>query len=311
MRDFLRKPGRWAATFGALLALGATAVLLQAFVIPQELTPSGITVPTQPDSTPVPVPTSEPAASSNPTVEQPVTTQNSYDDGQISIAINQVRAYDTDVYVADIKLASADLLKSALAEGRYGRNISQTTSDMAADNNAILAINGDYYGFRNAGYVLRDGVAYRDSANGQGLVIDTNGDFSIVDETQVSLSEIANTGAWQVFSFGPGLIQNGEIVVGQNDEVSQSKNSNPRTAIAQVGPLHYLMVVSDGRTNSSAGLSLYQLATVMQQYGAVTAYNLDGGGSSTMVFNGQVINNPTSGRSIKEREVSDIVYIGH
>ena len=49
----------------------------------------------------------------------------------------------------------------------------------------------------------------------------------------------------------------------------------------------------------------------MEQLGAETAYNLDGGGSSTMVFEGSVINNPTtSGNSIKERRVSDIVYIG-
>ena len=76
--------------------------------------------------------------------------------------------------------------------------------------------------------------------------------------------------------------------------------------------LHYMFVVSDGRTDESAGLSLSQLAEFMQGLGVVTAYNLDGGGSSTMYFNGEVINNPTtSGRSIKERSVSDIVYSGY
>ena len=72
-----------------------------------------------------------------------------------------------------------------------------------------------------------------------------------------------------------------------------------------------MLVVSDGRTSESEGLSLYQLATLMKDYGCEIAYNLDGGGSSTMWFNGQVINKPTSGRSIEEREVSDIVYIGY
>ena len=75
---------------------------------------------------------------------------------------------------------------------------------------------------------------------------------------------------------------------------------------------HYLFVVSDGRTDESAGLSLLQLAEFMKELGVTTAYNLDGGGSSTMYFNGEVINNPTTnGRSIKERSVSDIVYIGY
>ena len=69
-------------------------------------------------------------------------------------------------------------------------------------------------------------------------------------------------------------------------------------------------MVSDGRTDESEGLSLYELATFMESLGVKAAYNLDGGGSSTMYFNGKVINNPTTNGKIKEREVSDIVYIG-
>ncbi len=92
--------------------------------------------------------------------------------------------------------------------------------------------------------------------------------------------------------------------------MSQSKTSNPRTAIGVIDELHYIFLVSDGRTTQNAGLSLLELAQVMQDYGCTVAYNLDGGGSSTMVFNGQVINNPTDGRSFGERNVSDIIYIG-
>ena len=78
-----------------------------------------------------------------------------------------------------------------------------------------------------------------------------------------------------------------------------------------IDSLHYVMVVSDGRTSESTGLSLYQMAQFMKSLGVTTAYNLDGGGSSTMVFNGTVINNPTTnGNKISERKVSDIVYIG-
>ena len=87
--------------------------------------------------------------------------------------------------------------------------------------------------------------------------------------------------------------------------------SNPRTAIGMIAPLHYVFVVADGRTAESAGLSLRALAEFMQSLGVQTAYNLDGGGSSTMVFQGAVVNNPTTnGGRIKERSVSDIVYIG-
>ena len=114
-----------------------------------------------------------------------------------------------------------------------------------------------------------------------------------------------------MFSFGPGLVENGKITVDATTEVAQSRTSNPRTAIGQIGALHYLAVVSDGRTSESAGLSLLELAQLMQSYGCTNAYNLDGGGSSTMVLNGKIINIPTDGQKLGEREVSDIVYIGY
>ena len=95
------------------------------------------------------------------------------------------------------------------------------------------------------------------------------------------------------------------------DEVDRSQEMNPRTAIGQAGPLHYFLVVSDGRTKQSPGMSLLQLAQVMQELGCETAYNLDGGGSSAIWFNGKILNKPTTyGKVIEERSISDIVYIG-
>jgi exopolysaccharide biosynthesis protein len=116
---------------------------------------------------------------------------------------------------------------------------------------------------------------------------------------------------WQILSFGPSLIEDGDITVDDNSEVSRSMTSNPRTAIGMISPLHYVFIVSDGRTDASEGLSLLQLAQVFSDLGCTTAYNLDGGGSATMYFNGEVVNNPTDGRTYGEREVSDIVYIGY
>jgi exopolysaccharide biosynthesis protein len=71
-------------------------------------------------------------------------------------------------------------------------------------------------------------------------------------------------------------------------------------------------VVSDGRTEESAGLSVYELASIFVEYEATFAYNLDGGGSATMWFNGRIINKPVnSGSTISERSISDIVYVGY
>ena len=225
-----------------------------------------------------------------------------------------MRVENTTVYVADVQIADISLLKTALAGNTYARNLTETTSVQAANAGAILAINGDYYGAQERGYVLRNGVLYRASAQSgtDALVIGADGNFRIIHEGETSADTLVREGAWQVLTFGPALIKDGQVTVSSSDEVGRAMTSNPRTAIGQISEGHYLLVVSDGRTKESAGLSLRQLAELMQSLGAQIAYNLDGGGSSTMVFQGRVVNNPTTnGRSIRERSVSDIVYIGY
>ena len=249
----------------------------------------------------------------SPTSQQPDSTATSYQDENITITLTQYREYDTSIYVADITLSSPEYLQTALAQNAYGRNVTEKTSEMAVENGAILAINGDYYGAQESGYVLRNGVLYRGIAErGQeDLVIYEDGSFEIITEDEVTAQELLDRGAVQILSFGPALVTGGDVSVTAGEEVGKAKSSNPRTAIGVIDDLHYVFVVSDGRTDESEGLSLYQLAEFMSELGAETAYNLDGGGSSSMVFNGNVINNPTtSGNRIKERSVSDIVYIG-
>ena len=243
-------------------------------------------------------------------------TATSYSDGNISVNLTEKTVNETQVYVADVTLSSSDYLKTALAQNSYGTNVTAKTSVTATENNAILAVNGDYYGANSSGYVIRNGVVYRDSvredASNGDLAIYKDGSFKIIYENQISADQLVQDGVVNLLAFGPSLVENGEISVGINTEVGQAMASNPRTAIGIIDENHYIIVVSDGRTSESKGLSLYQMAEVMKSYGVKTAYNLDGGGSSTLYFNGQVINKPTTGGSkISERAVSDIVYIGY
>lgn len=243
-----------------------------------------------------------------------VVTETEYQDGNISIRLSTYRVEDSAVYVADIQLASPEYLKTALADNAYGKNLTEKTSVMARSAGAILAINGDYYGVQESGYVLRNGVLYRDTPvrGKEDLVIFADGSFRIIREDEISAQSLLEAGAEQILSFGPALVKNGEVSVEKGQEVSRAKSSNPRTAIGIVGENHYVFVVSDGRTSDSQGLSLYELAEFMQSLGVTTAYNLDGGGSSTLYFNGQVVNQPTTnGKKIQERSVSDIVCIGY
>lgn len=243
------------------------------------------------------------------------TSNDIYEDGTMTITLSRQYVNDTMIYVADIQLSSIATLKSGLANDSFGRNVKEKTSDIAERVDAILAVNGDYYGFRDSGYVIRNGILYRSeasSAEAQDLVIYTDGSMEIIREGDISAEALLERGALQVYSFGPGLVENGEITVTENSEVGHAMSSNPRTAIGCITPLHYVMVVSDGRTSESAGLSLLQLASILKDLGCETAYNLDGGGSTTMYFNGEIINNPTTnGHKESERKVSDIVYIGY
>lgn len=245
-----------------------------------------------------------------------VTTDNAgssdtYEDENVKITYTQYTTNGTTIHVADVQLSSAEYLKTAFAEDTYGKNVTEATSEIAEAHDAILAINGDYYGVQEKGYVIRNGIVYRDKAGASDvLCIYADGSMKIVDPSTVTAQELADQGVWQAFSFGPGLVENGEISVSLDSEVGRAKASNPRTAIGVIDDLHYVFVVSDGRTDDSEGLSLYELASFMDQLGVQTAYNLDGGGSSTMVFRNQIINNPTGGFGDREREVSDIVYIG-
>ena len=239
--------------------------------------------------------------------------ETSYSDENINITLTEYSAYDTAIYAADVTVSSAVYLKTAFADDAYGKNITAATSAIAGAHDAILAVNGDYYGARETGYVIRNGVVYRSDAEPgtEVLCIYADGTMQIIDPSEVSAEELVERGVWQAFSFGPALIENGETAVSVSEEVSKAKTSNPRTAIGIIDANHYVFVVSDGRTDESEGLSLYQLAEFMKSLGVKCAYNLDGGGSSTMYFMGQVINQPTTtGSSIKERSVSDIVYIG-
>ena len=301
---FLKKRYAYASVLGVLLTGSFSYSMLKTFVLAETI------------STVATSSTSSNAAAASQAAKTATVTDSSYKDDNLSVNLSETTVNNTQVYVADITLSSSDYLKTAFAQNAYGTNVTAKTSVTAADNNAILAVNGDYYGANSTGYVIRNGVVYRDtvredSSNGD-LAIYKDGSFKIIYEDQISTEQLVNDGVVNLLAFGPALVENGEIAVDTNTEVGQAMASNPRTAIGIIDENHYIIVVSDGRTSESEGLSLYQLAEVMKSYGAKAAYNLDGGGSSTLYFNGQVINKPTTGgNKISERAVSDIVYIGY
>jgi hypothetical protein len=246
-------------------------------------------------------------------------TGSSYTSDGASVELSTVVTGSGDstvtYYVADVTLTDATVLQSAFAQNEFGTNIIDETSDIAGQNDAIFAVNGDYYGFRDTGIVIRNGVVYRDEGARQGLAFYRDGTVQVYDETATTADELVADGVWNTLSFGPAIVEDGEIVDGIEDvEVDTNvgnhsiQGDQPRTAVGVIDSNHLVFVVVDGRSPGySEGVSLTELGEIFQDLGATTAYNIDGGGSSTMYFDGEVVNDPL-GKG-QERGTSDILYI--
>lgn len=243
----------------------------------------------------------------------------SYSSEDIQIKIDEVQtgtgSDQITYFVANVVLEDAGSLQTAFADNSFGTNITEVTSEIAGSNNAIFAVNGDYYGFREDGVIIRGGTVYRDNPVRDAMALLSDGTMETYNEEEVASSELLAQGVTNTLSFGPVLIQDGQITsdfsnvkIDTNFGNRPIQNANPRTAIGMIAPNHYVFVVVDGRNEGySRGMTLTELAQLMQDLGATEAYNLDGGGSSTMYFMGRVVNNP-QGKN-QERGVSDILYI--
>lgn len=210
-----------------------------------------------------------------------------------------------DMWVANIKIKNPEQIKSAFAGDKFTLKDKEKTSDIAKRNRAVIAINGSAYGFNERGFVIRDKVLYRDTyLDASPLVIKDNGDFEIYNYGEKTGQEMLNLGAMHVYDFGPDLIRDGNIV--DYGDSWYKNDKQPRTVIGQKAPLEYVIIVVDGRSKESEGISLYDAALELKNRGCYVGYNLDGGGSTTLYFNGKVLNNPSD--LLGERKISDILY---
>jgi exopolysaccharide biosynthesis protein len=287
--------------------------------VPSTAAPASTTVALAAGSTVAVASAGNPATSA---AASPTTTAASAESAQAAPGVTVKKVVtgsggDTLTYfVADVVLGDATELRSAFANNKFGDNIIANTSTIAKANNATFAINGDYYGYRRSGILIRNGVIYRDDPARQGLAIYRDGTMKLYDEKSTTADQLLAAGVWNTLSFGPGLLDNGEIPVGI-DEVEVDTNIGnhpiqglqPRTGIGMISANHLVFIAADGRsTGYSKGVTMLEFAAIFKELGAKVAYNLDGGGSTTMYFNGAVVNSPL-GKN-KERGTSDILYIG-
>lgn len=292
----------------------------------------------QPHITPSPVPVATALATDEPTAQQEdmeaaiifgdTTGTNGPEDEISSPALGEesgIWEYETDTiharatrqekdnfvyYAVVIKLTDPAQLATAFSHEVY-RGKTEALSDIAERHDPLIAINGDYYSFHNNGVIIRNGELYRDIDTRRALLaVEENGDLTVVTDRTGGQSKEAQDlmarGVRHTFEFGPVLVEDGKAATLQSEVIRvEDDYLEPRTAIGQLGPLHYLVIVVDGRSEGySAGCNLSTLQQLFLEYGVQTAFNLDGGGSTTLWFDGEVINKPASG---DERKVADIV----
>ena len=237
--------------------------------------------------------------------ESVVVTENSYSSPDISITVTENSLGRTTYYLADIYVRDITCFQSALARDTYGSGFRDSIEDMALLNNALLAVNGDYYGNTSEGVVIRNGVIYRaNQTDCDVCVLYYDGTMRVMPGSSFSVEEAIAQGAWQAWTFGPALLDLDGSVLTSFSSTGRIISANPRTAIGYYEPGHYCLIVVDGR-GESAGISLPDLSQLFYDLGCQAAYNLDGGNSSIMVWNNQVINEPSGGG----RESSDALLI--
>lgn len=233
-------------------------------------------------------------------------TDRSYRSANISITITEVLKYNVTCYVADIYVADLRYFKTAFAKNPDMMGSKELTDKVAEENGAILAINGDHC-TDNEGTVVRNGQMYREPKSSLDvLVMNYDGSMQVFSPEDFDVGKIKSEGAYQVWTFGPMLLQDGQPMTRFN-ATHTGTGLNPRTAVGYFEPGHYCFVVVGGRQEGySEGYTMTQLSQLMYDLGCAEAYNLDGGRSSEMIFMGEMLNEQRGGR----RSTPDILYIG-
>ncbi len=203
-------------------------------------------------------------------------------------------------YAAEIKADPIDI------SAAYDLKEDKLPSTFLEETDYALAVNGDYFTFRDEGIIIRNGKLLRDKEYSEIAVLYDDGTLAVYFKGEITAVEALDAGAVQSWSFGPILVKDGTAYTDFEGR-SDVEKENPRTGIGMIEPGKYMIIVADGRQESSKGMTLTEFAALFEDYGCQTAYNLDGGGTSIMMFEGgDIISSPSGG---SERETSDIIYI--
>ena len=247
--------------------------------------------------------------------QEPIITSSSYQSANVFIDIRSDRMFNTDVYVADIYIRSLDSFRRGLAN--KWKNGTAKITKIAEQHGALLAMTSDSAENLDWGWVIMNGETMRRTKNRKRdlCVLYTNGEMAVIPASELKHEDIAALAEageiWQTFLFGPSLLdKDGKAF---KEIKSAIGKQNPRSVIGYYEPGHYCFVQVDGRKTPSQvepgkknkGMTLTELSQYMESLGCKAAYNLDGGQSSVMFFNGKIHSTPQNG----SRRLGDVVLI--
>lgn len=231
-----------------------------------------------------------------------------YSDPSLTISIEKGRQEECDFWVADIRIAHPSQLRTAAADG-FDSDMVMPATALANRMNAVLAIDGDYYNYKSEGFTLRQGELFENKLTGKRdvLYIDEDGDFHIqrLARKGSGRKEIDGKKVVNAFFFGPTLVENGELNDNFACDGMACGDPSQRMCIAQVGKLHYKVICCGAPERGSEGMTIRQFAKLVYSCGVQTAYNLDGGNSTMLIFNGEKLNDVDNP---KARDIADIIY---
>ena len=233
-------------------------------------------------------------------------TKTTYKSKNLNITISTVKnkEWDAVYHIVDIYVADISCFRTCFAQGKYGSGYTAWPLETTREFNAVITMNGDYYGVRKGGVVIRNGKLYRDAkVTNDVCVLYWDGTMKTFSPREFDAEREMKNGAYQCWNFGPMLLdENGKALTKFNSNVL---DANPRSVVGYFEPGHYCFVAVDGRSNDSDGLSMKRLAKLMESLGCKQAYNLDGGRTSMLYAGDTRINVPVEGG----RKSSDFLMI--
>ena len=248
-----------------------------------------------------------------------------YTDSTISVKTGSGNAGTCDYWYADITLTDASQLRTMAGSknGNFNSFGQMNPLRLSQKANAVVAVNGDCWNSkekRSLGYIVRQGILYQNNLDVGGkwdsllmdvLLIDEDGDFIVLKKpTEGKIPGLLNgKRVLNSFSFGPLLVENGEVVTNYHEAdcwLDMAADSpRQRMCICQIDHLRYLVLCCAGPYKDNTGMTLREIAELAASLGAKTAYNLDGGYSTLLYFNGKRINESGSN---SHRNLMDIIY---